>query len=75
LISTTGDDYEGRDMYSEGPIILTVSAGVLAVPAGATAASLFAPSQLLFGIVILANLLAMLGVLLLIRSRRLDRGY
>jgi hypothetical protein len=52
-------------MYSD-------SAAVAAVPAGATSAALFAPGQAAIGLVIVAALAMVLGVLLTMRSNRLD---
>lgn len=50
----------------------TDSAAVAAVPAGATSAALFAPGQAAFGLALVAALAMILGVLLTMRSRRLD---
>jgi len=52
-------------MYSD-------SAAVAAVPAGATSAALFAPGQAAIGLAIVAALAMVLGVLLTMRSNRMD---
>ena len=54
-------------MYSDGPT-------VVAVPAGVAGTALFAPSQIALGLVILASVLLVLGILTLSRSRRLAKS-
>jgi hypothetical protein len=46
-------------------------AAVAAVPAGAAGAALFVPTQAAIGLALLAALLAIVGVLMIIRSQRL----
>ena len=46
-------------------------AAVAAVPAGAAGAAMFIPTQAVIGLVLLAALLVIVGVLMIIRSQRL----
>lgn len=51
-------------MYSDG-------GAVAAVPAGVAGASLFAPGQAMFGLLILAAIVTLLGLLLMLRTYRM----
>lgn len=57
----------------KGLFMYTDSAAVAAVPAGVTGAALFAPGQVGLGLVLVAAMTLILGVLLTMRTRRLGR--